>query len=637
MNSPDDELAEITHRLNQSQRITVAADVGERGAEEADQFTTYVPDPLVGKKLDGGRYHILSVLGRGGMSVVYKARQELVDRPVAIKTLTCQLLGDPVVLKRFQREIRALSKLSHPNIVSAFDCVVDSSGQPYFIMDFLDGESLAEVLQDEGALAQERVRRMFLQVCHAVSHAHNLQVLHRDLKPANIMLLNVGTPDEQVKVVDFGLAKLSEDAQKLTVTGEVWGSPSYMSPEQVYGKTNDCRSDIYSVGSVMFEALTGRPPFQGATPIDTVMMQVNAKPPTFAEANPALDIHPSLEAIVMSCLQKNPDERFQTMHEMAIALQEVDLKSPPPIRAPRPVPADPAAPSLQLPTEKRLPATGEFEPTQRATAQPNSIIGRPAPTPPPSAVPPASAVSAGPTMAANQTSGSGGASAARTGSGASPQPNAGVHAPQVVRPTSAMRSGASQNNQRTLIVALVVLAGVFGLSGLAATFYFLGRVGGPAARTETSVPSQTLSAPASTTAVKAPSKAVIVIPPDQQTPAAVPPQTGTAPKADTTPAPLPATTKSTSPVNAGASSTSRPSFTSNAAVLPSTKPATASDTKSGAASHHSNAKPLVAKSSQPRKPKPHQHAGGSDSGNTYVPPPVDDAQRWYDIQKSWSH
>ncbi|HEY9716167.1 MAG TPA: protein kinase [Trichormus sp.] len=690
MNSPDEDLSEVTHRLNQSQRITIAADVDESGPEGADQFTSYVADPLVGKTLDGGRYHILSVLGRGGMSVVYKARQELVDRPVAIKTLTCQLLGDPVVLKRFQREIRALSKLSHPNIVSAFDCVVDSSGQPYFIMDFLDGESLAELLYDEGALAQSRVRRLFLQVCNAVSHAHNLQVLHRDLKPANIMLINVGTPDELAKVVDFGLAKLSEDAQKLTVTGEVWGSPSYMSPEQVYGKTNDSRSDIYSIGCVMFEALTGRAPFQGATPIDTVMMQVNAKPPSFAEANPGLDIHPSLEAIVMSCIQKNPDERFQTMNDVATALQEVDLDSPPPIRAPRPKPPDPSAPSLQMPTEKRLPATGEFEPTQRAPGQPKSFIGRPAPSPSPSAVPPVSAMPSAPNMAANQTGSSGGAPAARTGSGAPIQSSGGAQAPQVMRPSRAMRSGTSQNNQRSLITAMVIFAAVFGLSGLAATFYFLGREGGPETRTGTSVTPQTGTAPSSATGAKTTQQAATGTPPQtQQTSPAVPQHTGSAPPTvptspqqpittqsfvptntatSTTQPFLPtntttsSTTQSSLPTNTATSSTTQSSVPTNTATPPTTRPSfsttsthlttqpappthtaastkskTVSDTKNGATAHHSDAKPLVAKSTQPRKPKHHEHAGGNDAGSTYVPAPVDDAQRWYDIQKSWSH
>jgi serine/threonine protein kinase len=298
----------------------------EQDADISDRLIALAArDPMIGRSLDGGKYRITDTLGRGGMSVVYKAEQELVGRCVAIKTLTVQLLGDPTIVRRFTREVHALGRLNHPNIVTAFDCVVDGQGQPYFIMDYLDGVSLAEVFEAQPRLEQQRVCRIFSQVCSAVGYAHQQKVMHRDLKPGNIMLINVNEPDETVKIVDFGLAKISEDAHKLTASGEVWGTPSYMSPEQAHGQLNDHRSDIYSIGCVMYEALVGRPPFRGNSALDTLMMQINNPVASFAEAAPELNIHPALEYIVLRALAKDPALRFQQVSEMESALKQLNL------------------------------------------------------------------------------------------------------------------------------------------------------------------------------------------------------------------------------------------------------------------------------------------------------------------------
>ena len=235
-------------------------------------------DPLVGTSIgDHGKYKILAVAGEGGMSHVYKAEQKPIDRVVAVKTLKLQLLEDPGLFKRFQREVKALSQLNHPNIVTAFDCFFGANGQVYFVMDYLSGRSLQEVLAVEKRLSPERAREIFVQVCSATEHANRHGIVHRDLKPGNIMLTG-NSGEEVVKIVDFGLAKLGADAQRLTQTGELWGSPLYMSPEQCQGLELDSRSDIYSLGVVIFEALTGSTPFFGANCVETFKMHLHSAP-----------------------------------------------------------------------------------------------------------------------------------------------------------------------------------------------------------------------------------------------------------------------------------------------------------------------------------------------------------------------
>jgi eukaryotic-like serine/threonine-protein kinase len=281
-----------------------------------------IRDPLVGTKLAGGRYEILEVLGEGGMSVVYKAKQELVDRIVAIKTLKMQLLSDPMLIKRFDREVKTLSRLNHPNIVTVYDCIVSETGQPYFVMDYLQGYSLQDLLSSEGRINAGRARNIFSQVCNAVEHAHRNGIVHRDLKPANIMLMDI-SGQEFVKVVDFGLAKIGEDAQRLTQTGEIWGSPFYMSPEQCNGVSMDGRSDIYSLGACLFEALTGSVPFRGTSFLDTISKVVAIAPPSFAEVAPDAFLPAGVEAIVLRALAKSPDQRYQTMEEMRDVIERV--------------------------------------------------------------------------------------------------------------------------------------------------------------------------------------------------------------------------------------------------------------------------------------------------------------------------
>lgn len=273
-------------------------------------------DPLVGTTLDG-RYYIEEVLGTGGMSVVYKATQLTIDRHVAIKTIKLQVDTKPIYRERFVREIRSLCALSHPNVVTVYDCVIGEDDQPYVVMDYLRGKSLDNLIKDEGPLDLERFARICVQVCSALDHAHKKGIVHRDIKPGNIVLM-----DEEmdfVKVVDFGLAKLGDDGRKLTNSGELWGSPPYISPEQCMGKTGDARSDIYSFGTVMFEMLTGKDPFFDALSVfELIQKHVGSSPPPFIDVNHELVIPGKVQDVVFKAMEKDPERRYQN----ALSLQQ---------------------------------------------------------------------------------------------------------------------------------------------------------------------------------------------------------------------------------------------------------------------------------------------------------------------------
>ncbi len=271
------------------------------------------------------RYEILSEVGRGGMSIVYKSRQLLMDKERAIKMLLAQLMYDQTSKKRFQREAQAAACLDHPNVIAVHDFGIAPTGQPYLVMDYLVGESLADLIKREQKIEQVRAIRIFMQACDALSHAHKKGVIHRDLKSSNIMLVEDESRKDIVKVLDFGIAKLTPSSgkmpQNLTQTGEVFGSPIYMSPEQCLGQTLDERSDIYSMGTMFYETLTGLPPLVGNTIVDTMQMHVASKPAPMESFGVKFD--PELEALVFKALEKKPENRFQTMEEMYQALAKI--------------------------------------------------------------------------------------------------------------------------------------------------------------------------------------------------------------------------------------------------------------------------------------------------------------------------
>jgi serine/threonine protein kinase len=281
------------------------------------------------------RLKIVSRIGKGGMSVVYKAQHLVMNKPVAVKLLLPHLTSDPKSLKRFQLEAQATANLNHANIVRVYDCGM-TQGQAFIIMDFIDGLSLEQVIDADGKLPPERAIQLFVQLCAGINHAHDHNIIHRDLKPSNVMVSKDKNGSESVKVVDFGIAKLlmddsGETMQSLTQTGDVFGSPLYMSPEQCSGLKLDKRSDIYSAGCLMYEILSGRPPIVGKNFLDTMQKHITDLPKPFAHDGIGPTLAKRTQAIVFKCMAKDPSARYQSIKEVAddlsLALEQGDTPS----------------------------------------------------------------------------------------------------------------------------------------------------------------------------------------------------------------------------------------------------------------------------------------------------------------------
>ncbi|CAN5159060.1 hypothetical protein BH10CYA1_BH10CYA1_31350 [soil metagenome] len=266
------------------------------------------------------RLEIVEQIGKGGMAVVYKARHLVMNKMVAVKLLLPHLTSDPTSLKRFQQEAQATATLSHANIVHIHDCGL-TSGQAFIIMDFVEGKSLEQIIRED-PLTPERAIEIFVQICEALNHAHERGIIHRDLKPSNVMLTTDKNGFDLVKVVDFGIAKLltSDDGltmNNLTQTGEVFGSPLYMSPEQCSGKKLDHRSDIYSLGCLMYEALIGEAPIIGKNFLDTMQKHLTDLPAPFPSEIAKNPLAKKLQVIIFTCLAKEPSARYATMKEIS--------------------------------------------------------------------------------------------------------------------------------------------------------------------------------------------------------------------------------------------------------------------------------------------------------------------------------
>ncbi|MBS2004616.1 MAG: serine/threonine protein kinase, partial [Cyanobacteria bacterium SZAS LIN-5] len=273
----------------------------------------------IGSRL-ADQYEYLSEIGSGGMGVIYKARHVALNQIVAIKMMHKNRM-DEVSVRRFQQEAKAVTALDHPSIVRVRDFGVSDAGQPHMVLDFIEGDTLATAIRKSAGLAVDESLEIFIQGCDALEHAHSRGVLHRDLKPSNIMLVPRLSGPPLVKIVDFGIAKINNPdtdngVMNLTQTGEVFGSPLYMSPEQASGAKLDKRSDIYSFGCVMYETLTGAPPFVGGSSIETIFRQLNDPAPSLKEGSLGKDFPAELEAIVARALEKKPENRFQSMSEL---------------------------------------------------------------------------------------------------------------------------------------------------------------------------------------------------------------------------------------------------------------------------------------------------------------------------------
>jgi serine/threonine-protein kinase len=345
-------------------------------------------DAYIGQTI-AGKYFIHQLLGRGGMGEVYKATHLTLDRPVVLKLLRKSLLDDPTLVQRFHREARAASRLNHPNSVNIIDFGQTEDGALFIAMEFLAGRSLARVIAEEQPIPESRVVHVGAQVLAALAEAHALGIIHRDLKPENVMLEARREDPDFVKVLDFGIAQLSEPGEgtvpRLTQAGMVCGTPGYMSPEQIRGEELDPRSDLYAVGVILYEMLAGKLPFEAATPMALVTKSLVEAPLSMAQRRPgAPPVTPELEEIVMRAMARERDGRFASADEMRAAL--LGLEVPRGATAARHTPAPRstvvlgAAPALPPTPPSAVPRTAVLE-RMAAPAEASPAVRR-TPAPP---------------------------------------------------------------------------------------------------------------------------------------------------------------------------------------------------------------------------------------------------------------
>lgn len=262
----------------------------------------------------GGRYELGMVVGRGGMAEVHRGRDIRLEREVAVKTLRADLARDSTFQARFRREAQSAAQLNHPAVVAVYDTGEESyngTALPYIVMEYVEGQTLRDVLRDTQRLMPQRALEVIAGVLKALAYSHRMGIIHRDIKPANIML----TLNNDIKVMDFGIARSVSDSQAtMTQTAQVIGTAQYLSPEQARGDKVDARSDLYATGCVLYELLTGRPPFSGDSPVSVAYQHVREDPVPPSRLNP--DIPPEVNAIVLKTMAKNPENRYQSADEM---------------------------------------------------------------------------------------------------------------------------------------------------------------------------------------------------------------------------------------------------------------------------------------------------------------------------------
>jgi len=273
-------------------------------------------DPFVGRVIDG-RYEIQARIGEGGMGVVYKARQISIDRIIALKMLNQQVAGDQTWVQRFYNEAKACSRLQHPNTIRMFDFGQTQDGRLFMTMEFLDGVSLRDALQ-RGPIAPQRVIKILIQCCASLAEAHSIGIIHRDIKPDNVFLLNMAGSPDFVKLLDFSVAKLLEGDRMKTQAGVVFGTPQYMSPEQGRGMPLDARSDLYALGILAFEMLSGGVPYNDDNPMTVIQMHLHAQVPPMPDSVPY-----SVQNVVRRALEKDAARRYQSAGEMMQHCQQV--------------------------------------------------------------------------------------------------------------------------------------------------------------------------------------------------------------------------------------------------------------------------------------------------------------------------
>lgn len=277
---------------------------------------------LIGKVIDN-KYLIQSMLGEGGMAVVYKAHHTIMERTVVIKVMHGWLLANEKSIERFQRECKVTAKLSHPNIVTVFDVGMLGQKAPYLVMEFIKGEALADKIHRQGPLSFSTTANIIIQMCRGLQEAHNHGVIHRDLKPDNVLLQDKSDRPDWVKIVDFGISHIvHESGKRLTKTGRMVGTPEYIAPEQLKDKPMDMRTDLYALGIMIYEMLTGHVPFEGESAESILMKHLMDDPPPMSKYKPEFKEGTPFDNIVIKLLQKDPDARYQTATELRLDVEQ---------------------------------------------------------------------------------------------------------------------------------------------------------------------------------------------------------------------------------------------------------------------------------------------------------------------------
>jgi eukaryotic-like serine/threonine-protein kinase len=295
---------------------------GVHGAAEAEPVLDARQDPLIGQVLDG-RYRVESVLGEGGMGIVYKAVHAALRKPLAIKVLRPEVSKNEQIVARFRQEAQSASQIGNQHIIDISDFGALPDGSTYFVMEFLSGRSLTTAFEQD-RISPERAIHIAKQLCKALGAAHENGIVHRDMKPDNVQLIERGDDKDFVKVLDFGIAKVGSGTSKLTQAGQVFGTPHYMSPEQCAGTAVDHRTDIYAIGVILYEMATGSVPFDADNLMGILTKHLYENPIPPHELPPPVNVPPALEAVILKCLAKKPEQRYQSMSELLGDLEAVE-------------------------------------------------------------------------------------------------------------------------------------------------------------------------------------------------------------------------------------------------------------------------------------------------------------------------
>jgi len=365
------------------------------GHQLVEPETGEAKDPLIGQFV-GGRFLVQAKLGEGGMGAVYQAEQVAMKRPVALKVLHPHLCQDDDLIERFHREAAAASRLNHPNTITVHDFGQTDEGTLYIAMEFIGGRSLAEEGETLSSLPWSRSVHIALQIAESLADAHAAGIVHRDLKPDNVMLLDRAGSTDFVKILDFGIAKIADAAEAdgdkrkaLTKTGMIFGTPQYMSPEQIRGTGVDHRTDVYALGVILYQLLTGELPFTAENPMGMLTKHLMEPPRPMAQVRQGIDVPPQLEALTMKCLEKDPDSRYQSMMEIVPELGALagDTRPGFAVQTPAPVAGVAAVAAAQQPLgtgafgDQTPPPTAVLETTPPPVSGPGSFGGQVTPGP----------------------------------------------------------------------------------------------------------------------------------------------------------------------------------------------------------------------------------------------------------------